>query len=182
MWGFTLTRWERYLLTATVGGLWRIRADQGKVNEKKQPPWFPIWASLLPYAQTWTRKASLRHLAGLRSQFPLQDPTSVTRPSAPFCLFWEYSSCHFFFFFFNSLRHMLGVITFRHICLTSMLLSSGPNEQVGSIQIPNSEAFQSLPFIWIFYHIILLLSMAQVMCASKHVHKQLLHIKYSGFP
>lgn len=87
-----------------------------------------------------------------------------------------------FFFFFNSLRHMLGVITFRHICLTSMLLSSGPNEQVGSIQIPNSEAFQSLPFIWIFYHIILLLSAAQVMCASKHVHKQLFHIKYSGFP
>ena len=88
----------------------------------------------------------------------------------------------FFFFFFNSLRHMLGVITFRHICLTSMFLSSGTKEQVGSIQIPNSKAFQSLPFIWIFYHIILLLSTAQVMCASKHVQKQLLHIKYSGFP
>ena len=66
-----------------------------------------------------------------------------------------------FVFFFNSLSRMLGVITFRHICLTSMFLSSGPEELVGSVQIPNSRVFQSLPFIWIFYQIILLLSTAQ---------------------
>lgn len=77
---------------------------------------------------------------------------------------------------------MLGVITFMHICLTSMFLSSGPKELVGSVQIPNSRVFQSLPFIWIVYQIILLLSMAQVMFTSKHVYKQLLHVKYSGFP
>ena len=86
------------------------------------------------------------------------------------------------FFFFNSLSRMLGVITFMHICLTSMFLSSGPKELVGSVQIPNSRVFQSLPFIWIVYQIILLLSMAQVMFTSKHVYKQLLHVKYSGFP
>ena len=119
-------------------------------------------------------------LPALCCQIPVNDPTPVTWPSAPFCLFWEYPSCHFFFF--NSLSRMLGVITFMHICLTSMFLSSGPKELVGSVQIPNSRVFQSLPFIWIVYQIILLLSMAQVMFTSKHVYKQLLHVKYSGFP
>ena len=56
-----------------------------------------------------------------------------------------------FVFFFNSLRHMLGVRTCRHIYLTSMFLPSGLKEQVGSIQMPNSKAFQSGYFIKSFY-------------------------------
>lgn len=56
------------------------------------------------------------------------------------CLFWAYPSYHVFILW--AICYLPGTLAWLPA------LSSGHKGQVGSLQIPNSKAFQSLPFIW----------------------------------
>lgn len=114
--------------------------------------------------------------SSLAAHFLLYPPTSLTCPSAPFCLFWGYPSCHFFY----SLSHMLSS---RHTCLTFLLYSVAVKAmlEVSKFQTPRHVNHFLLFRPISIYPLISPLTMAQVMFASKYVKKLVLHIINPGF-